>query len=88
VIRRRAVVAGEVQGVFFRDATRRRAESGGVAGWVANRSDGSVEAVFEGEEDEVEAMIAFCREGSSRAQVESVEVTEEEPEGLSGFEVR
>jgi acylphosphatase len=88
VIRRRAVVAGDVQGVFFRDTTRREAESRGVAGWVTNRSDGSVEAVFEGEADAVEAMIGFCREGSSRAKVDSVEVSVQEPEGLHGFEVR
>jgi acylphosphatase len=88
VIRRRAVVEGDVQGVFFRDTTQREAHSRGVAGWVTNRSDGSVEAVFEGEAADVEAMIGFCREGSSRAQVDSVEVSEEEPQGLSGFEVR
>jgi acylphosphatase len=88
VIRRRAVVAGDVQGVFFRDTARREAGSRGVAGWVTNRSDGSVEAVFEGEADAVEAMIAFCREGTSGAKVESVEVSEEDPEGLAGFEVR
>ena len=88
MIRRRAVVEGDVQGVFFRDTTRREAESRGVAGWVTNRSDGAVEAVFEGEADAVEAMIGFCREGSSRAKVDSVEVSAQEPEGLRGFEVR
>ena len=88
VIRRRAIVSGDVQGVFFRDTTQREAESRGVAGWVSNRSDGTVEAVFEGSDDDVEAMLAFCREGSRSAEVESVEVSEEEPEGLSGFEVR
>ena len=88
VIRRRAIVEGDVQGVFFRDSTQREAHSRRVAGWVGNRSDGSVEAVFEGETADVEAMIGFCREGSSRAEVESVGVSEEEPEGLSGFEVR
>jgi acylphosphatase len=88
VLRRRAVIRGDVQGVFFRDSTRREAESRGVAGWVTNRSDGAVEAVFEGEPDAVEAMLELCREGPSRAEVESVEVSEEEPQGLSGFEVR
>jgi acylphosphatase len=88
VIRRRAVITGDVQGVFFRDTTRREAEARGVAGWISNRSDGAVEAVFEGEPDAVEAMLAFCRQGPSRAEVESVEVSEEQPEGLSGFEVR
>jgi acylphosphatase len=85
VIRRRVVVHGSVQGVFFRDTTRRRAESLGVSGWARNRADGTVEAVFEGAPDAIESMVRFCREGPSRAKVEQVEVFEEEPEGLSGF---
>jgi acylphosphatase len=88
VIRRRVLIHGQVQGVFFRDTTRRQAESRGVAGWIANRSDGSVEAVFEAEEDDVEAMIAFCRRGPRGAEVEGLDLSEEKPEGLSGFEVR
>jgi acylphosphatase len=88
VIRRRVLIHGKVQGVFFRDTTRRKAKSRGVAGWVDNRSDGSVEALFEGDEDDVEAMIAFCRQGPRGAEVDGVEVSEEQPEGLSGFEVR
>jgi acylphosphatase len=88
VIRRRVVVHGHVQGVFFRDTTRRLAQQRGVAGWVTNRWDGAVEAVFEGEEDAIERLVQFCREGPRGAQVESVEVFEEEPEGLSGFNVR
>lgn len=87
MIRRRAVVHGRVQGVFFRDTTRRMAESSGVAGWVGNRPDGTVEAVFEGEPGAVESMLSFCREGPRGADVERVEVTEEEPEGLRSFEV-
>jgi acylphosphatase len=83
-IRRRVVVRGDVQGVFFRDSTREEAETRGVSGSVTNRSDGAVEAVFEGAPEAVEALIAFCREGPSRAQVEGVEVTEEEPEGSGG----
>jgi acylphosphatase len=86
--RKRVVVHGDVQGVFFRDATQREASSRGVAGWVTNRSDGTVEAVFEGDPDAVEGMVAFAREGSSQAEVERVDVEDEEPEGLSGFEVR
>jgi acylphosphatase len=82
------IVHGRVQGVFFRDTTRRRAFAQEVAGWVRNRPDGTVEAVFEGSGDSVEAMVAFCREGPRGAGVERVEVLEEEPEGLSGFEVR
>ena len=86
--RRRVVVHGRVQGVFFRDSTRREAERRGVAGWASNRPDGAVEAVFEGDPEAVEAMVRFCREGPSKADVERVEEHEEEPEGLSGFTVR
>ncbi len=85
--RRRVIVSGRVQGVFFRDATRRRAEAAGVAGWVSNRLDGAVEAVFEGDPEAVEQLVAFCRRGPSRAEVASVDVSEEEPEGLTHFEV-
>ena len=88
MVRRRVIVHGFVQGVFFRDSTRRLAQRHGVSGWVANRADGAVEAVFEGEADAVERLVAFSREGPRGAQVESVAVTEEEPEGLSGFAVR
>jgi len=87
MIRRRVVVHGHVQGVFFRDATRRLAEREGVAGWVRNRPDGAVEAVFEGEPEAVERLIRFAREGPRGAQVERVDVAEEEPEGLRGFVV-
>jgi acylphosphatase len=83
-IRRRVVVRGDVQGVFFRDSTRHEAESRGVSGSVTNRSDGAVEAVFEGSPDAVEAMVAFCQSGPSRAHVEDVEVTEEQPERAGG----
>jgi acylphosphatase len=88
VIRRRVVVHGHVQGVFFRDSTRRLAQRHGVAGWVANRRDGAVEAVFEGEPDSVERLVAFSRGGPRGAQVDSVEVFEEEPEDLRDFVVR
>jgi acylphosphatase len=87
-VRTRIVVHGEVQGVFFRDSTREEAERRGVAGWVTNRSDGAVEAVFEGEPDAVAGLVDFCREGPSRADVERVEEEREEPEGLDRFEVR
>ncbi len=85
--RKRVVVSGRVQGVFFRDTARRRAESAGVAGWISNRPDGAVEAVFEGDPAAVDGLVEFCRRGPSRAEVASVEVEEEEPEGLSGFSV-
>jgi acylphosphatase len=88
VIRRRVIVRGFVQGVFFRDSTRRLARQHGVAGWVSNRWDGAVEAVFEGETDAVERLVRFAHEGPRGAHVEDVEVTQEEVEGLSGFEVR
>jgi acylphosphatase len=88
MIRRRILVHGRVQGVFFRDSTRRRAEQAGVAGWVRNREDGTVEAVFEGDGDAVARILDWVREGPGHADVERVEVTEEEPEGLSGFQIR
>jgi acylphosphatase len=88
MIRRRVVVHGHVQGVFFRDTTMRRAVERGVAGWVRNNPDGTVEAVFEGDPDAVEAMVRFAHEGPRGAIVERVEVIEEEPEGLTRFGVR
>jgi len=87
-IRRRAVVHGRVQGVFFRDSTRERARAHGVSGWVCNRSDGAVEAVLEGPTEAVERVLRFLETGPPPAQVDRVEVSEESPEGLSGFQVR
>ena len=87
-VARRVVIHGSVQGVFFRDTTRRRAESRGVAGWVRNNPDGTVEALFEGDPDAVDALVAFAREGPRGAQVERVDVDDAEPSGLEGFEVR
>jgi acylphosphatase len=88
VARRHLVVHGHVQGVFFRDSCRRQAEARGVAGWIANRPDGAVEAVFEGKADDVDALVEFCRQGPRGAEVRSVDETSEEPEGLSGFRIR
>jgi acylphosphatase len=88
VQRRRVVVHGHVQGVFFRETLRRRAESASVAGWVRNRPDGAVEAVLEGDRDTVERLVEFCREGPRGASVDWVDVVAEEPEGVTGFEVR
>lgn len=82
------MIRGHVQGVFFRDSVRRLAERGGVTGRVANRRDGAVEAVFEGDPEEVERLIDFCRQGPRGARVDGVTVSEEEPEGQRGFEVR
>jgi acylphosphatase len=86
--RKRVVVHGNVQGVFFRDSTEKEASSKGVSGWVRNRDDGAVEAVFEGDPAAVDAMVDFCRSGPSRADVERVDVEDESPEGLKGFSVR
>jgi acylphosphatase len=86
-VRKRVVVYGRVQGVFFRDATLRLAERHGVAGSVRNTTDGTVEAVFEGPPDVVAKLVAFCRAGPRDAAVERVEVYEESPEGLHGFRV-
>jgi acylphosphatase len=82
------VVRGTVQGVFFRASCQREAAARGVTGWVSNRSDGAVEAVFEGEDSAVQALIEWCRQGPPRANVSGVDVSDEEPEGLEGFGVR
>jgi acylphosphatase len=84
-IRRRVVVHGRVQGVFFRDSARERARARGVDGWVRNRPDGSVEAAFEGPADAVDALVRFCETGPPGARVSRVEVFDEPPEGLEGF---
>jgi acylphosphatase len=87
VERRHVVVYGSVQGVGFRFGVERAARSRGVAGWVRNRPDGAVEAVFEGEPEDVEALVAFCRHGPRGAAVERVEVEAESAEGLAGFRI-
>ena len=87
-VRRRVVVSGRVQGVGFRAATRAKAEACGVAGWVRNRSDGCVEAAFEGDAEAVAALVAFCGTGPRLARIERVEVREEPSEGLARFELR
>lgn len=88
MIRRRVIVKGNVQGVGFRYSVRERARQRGVSGWVSNRTDGSVEAVLEGDDGSVETLVAFMREGPRAADVDRVDVTAEEPEGLRGFDVR
>jgi acylphosphatase len=87
-VARRVTVHGRVQGVFFRDTARRRAESAGVAGWVRNRPDGAVEAHFEGDAEAVERLVGFSRQGPRGAVVERVDVASVEPQGLTEFEVR
>jgi acylphosphatase len=88
VIRRRVVVYGRVQGVFFRDTARRMAQSRGLGGWVRNAPEGTVEAVFEGDAEVVDSMVRWCGQGPRGAVVERVEVTDEEPEGLTDFRIR
>ncbi len=87
-IRRRLVVHGNVQGVFYRDSTRHAARNEGVSGWAANRSDGSVEVVLEGPPDAVQSVVGYCHQGPSSADVHSVDEHEESPEGLTGFQIR
>lgn len=87
-IRRRVVVRGRVQGVAFRASTRAEAARLGVAGWVRNLADGSVEAALEGVPEAVEALIAFCRRGPRHAAVDDVAVAEEMPEGAREFAIR
>ncbi len=88
MIRRHVRASGQVQGVFFRDACQTEANRVGGAGWVRNAADGTVEAVFEGEPDAVEAMCDWCRSGSDSAHVEDVKVTDEKPRGDTSFQVR
>ncbi|HEX8101957.1 MAG TPA: acylphosphatase [Solirubrobacteraceae bacterium] len=88
VERRRVLVSGRVQGVFFRDSVSRRAREAGLSGWVRNLEDGRVEAVLEGPAAAVERVVAFCRTGPPRARVDEVEERAEEPEGLAGFSIR
>ena len=87
-MRKRVIVSGHVQGVFFRDTTRRLARQHGVAGWVRNNWDGTVEAVFEGEPEAVERLVRFAHEGPRGARVDAVEAHDEEPEGLQTFTMR
>ena len=86
-VRRRVIVHGRVQGVYFRGETEARALAAGVAGFVRNRSDGSVEAVFEGDPEAVATLVEFCQRGPRHARVVRIESSEEEPEGLLGFRV-
>jgi acylphosphatase len=87
-VRRRVIAHGHVQGVFFRDGVRRLAERHDVAGWVRNNWDGTVEAVIEGDEEALDRVVDFMREGPRGARVDRVDVSDEQPEGLAGFDVR
>jgi acylphosphatase len=88
VVRKRVLVSGEVQGVFFRDTCRRVAGQQGVAGWVRNLPDGRVEAVFEGDPESVERLVSWARRGPSRARVTALTVHDEPVERLTAFEIR
>jgi acylphosphatase len=86
--RRRVLVAGRVQGVWFRESCRDHALAAGVAGWVRNLADGRVEVVLEGPPAAVDGVVAWCRRGPRRARVDGVDVVDEAPVGEQGFRVR
>lgn len=89
MVTKHVFVSGKVQGVYFRDTTRKKAAEHGVDGWVRNLPDGRVEAVFQGDEGAVDAMVDFCHQGSPAARVEDVEVEPADDMGdFDGFEVR
>jgi acylphosphatase len=88
VIRRRLIVVGRVQGVGFRVSLLELTRTRGVAGWVQNNPDGTLEAVLEGPVDAVDALVAWCGEGPRGAVVDRIDLFEEEPEGLAWFEIR
>jgi acylphosphatase len=88
VVARRVVVSGHVQGVFFRDRTRREAHRLGVTGWVRNCPDGTVEAHLEGDANAVGELVRWCREGPRHATVYEVRVQDAEPAGLTRFQIR
>ena len=86
--RRRVLVYGLVQDVWFRATTAKQAVRAGVHGWVRNLADGRVEAVLEGSANAVNEMIDFCSHGPEMARVDRIEVVEEDPENLEGFKIR
>ena len=88
VRRAHVIVRGRVQGVGYRWAIRSRAASLGVGGWVRNRPDGNVEATFEGAPERIELLVRWCREGTSAAYVDEIEVEWQEPTGEQGFAIR
>jgi acylphosphatase len=87
-VRRHVVVTGHVQGIFFRASIQEKAANEGVAGWAANRDDGSVEVVLEGPAGAVDEVVGYCRTGPVNARVDAVTVIDEYPEGLAGFTIR
>ncbi len=84
-VRKRIVVSGRVQGVFFRDSARREGERLGIAGSARNLHDGTVEVIAEGDEGAVDQLVEWCTSGPSHADVTDVDVTDEQPQGTTGF---
>ena len=80
-------VSGNVQGVFYRQSARKRAEDLGLSGWVKNLADGRVEGVAEGPQEAVETWLAWCRQGPASARVDAVTVRDEAPTGEAGFRI-
>lgn len=87
MVRAHVFVSGKVQGVFYRDTTKKEADRRGVRGWVRNLKDGRVEAVFEGDAKAVEDMVAWCRVGSPLSRPTFVDRRDEAEEGLDGFHI-
>lgn len=87
-IRRRVIISGRVQGVFFRMETKRFADMIGIKGWVKNRRDGSVEAVLEGDENLLNEMISWCKKGPPMSRVIDVQIFPEDYSGaFTAFEI-
>ncbi len=87
-VRAHAIISGRVQGVFFRMETKRAADGFGVFGWVRNRRDGTVEALFEGDQDRVDAVLEGCIEGPAHGRVSDVKLDWEDYTGeFSGFDI-
>jgi acylphosphatase len=86
--RRRVLISGLVQDVWFRATTAKQAVRAGVDGWVRNLADGRVEAVLEGSADAVNEMIDFCSRGPEMARVDQIDIAEETPENLKSFQIR
>ena len=83
------IIQGSVQGVFFRDSTREKAQQLNLTGWVRNNSDGTVEAIFQGEENNLKKILEFCNQGPSSAKVEKVKVEWQDiSENLSEFTIK
>ena len=87
-VRAHTIISGRVQGVFFRMETKQAADRLGVFGWVRNRRDGTVEALFEGDRDRVDAVVEWCKEGPGHAQVSDIKLDWEDYAGeFSGFDI-